>query len=280
MNFICDTQPAITNDTSNHNNNKGNNHDSTGNSHTDTDTDTLKKRWVGEAPPLLDSVILNDTHLFSLCDDACVISHDLENVTLTQGAPARVTRNGLPLPLVAVPESVNALSASEPPFVVATRYPNNGPVSVSTIGRTLANVGWVEPRADVTLLLTAESANTTTFGVFGYYHSLTIAFPKGGTGSTGVGADAETRKVLAQDLAGDHAVDISAKVHWESGTASASAKDNANENAAKSESDDSSDVVKLVIPGSVVEEVGLMAKSRADDASSPGLVLVLETPAK
>ena len=143
-------------------------------------------RWSRVAPPfgvggtsgspeketLVDSAILQETHRFSLCDDACVISHHLENVTVTQGAPARVTRNGLVLPTV-----TPATPAGELPYVIATRFPS-GPYSITTLGRMLPS-GWVEPRANVSLTLpTTQGVNGTTLGVFGHYGQLAVIFPE------------------------------------------------------------------------------------------------------
>eukprot|EP00039_Didymoeca_costata_P005669 m.83542 g.83542 ORF g.83542 m.83542 type:complete len:561 (+) comp12926_c0_seq1:110-1792(+) len=194
---------------------------------------------VTEKAPLLDDHILYDSHNFSLCDDACVISHHLEGVNLPQGAPARVTRNGLPLPNVSV-------SSGPLPWVIATQFPN-GPVSITTIGRQITGVGWIEPKATVSLEVPQLESNTT-IGIFGYYESLELKCK-----SKHALLDIDF-KVFAQDLASDSAVDISAKVTWsQAGSATT-----------------------LSIPGALIEQVGLSAKSRPDDVSAPGLVLLIQ----
>lgn len=234
-----------------------------------------------EEAPLLDSLVLMDTHNFSLCDDvsqklalgsigaerncnssngcgctvrkrlsdtshplqtqACVVSHNLEGVIVEQGAPARVTRNGLQLPGVVMP----ANGDSTLPFVLATRYPGGHTFSVTTIGRQLLS-GWVEPRANVTLWVPVSAETQFVVGVFGQYASLTIVFE-----GTSVGQiDPRSLTVLAQDLASDVGQDISLEVMW-SGTS-------------------------LTLPASVIDRVGLAGRSRTDDVSAPGLVVMLK----
>ena len=109
--------------------------------------------------------------------------------TIRQGAPARVSR-GLPLPEVRC--------EGEPPFVIAGRFPN-GSVAVAVQGRTTNGQNWTFPPADVTV---AVGTARGPIGVFGRYRSLTLRF------------DEPLGKilVLAQDLAGDRAKDITAKV--------------------------------------------------------------------
>eukprot|EP00037_Helgoeca_nana_P010668 m.94066 g.94066 ORF g.94066 m.94066 type:complete len:566 (+) comp20347_c0_seq2:54-1751(+) len=194
-----------------------------------------------EEAPLLDSLVLMDTHNFSLCDDACVISHNLEGVIVEQGAPARVTRNGLQLPGVVMP----ANGDSTLPFVLATRYPGGHTFSVTTIGRQLLS-GWVEPRANVTLWVPVSAETQFVVGVFGQYASLTIVFE----GTSGGQIDPRSLTVLAQDLASDVGQDISLEVMW-SGTS-------------------------LTLPASVIDRVGLAGRSRTDDVSAPGLVVMLK----
>jgi hypothetical protein len=57
------------------------------------------------------------------------------------------------------------------------------------------------------------------------------------------------KRILAQDLAGDMPVDVTAEVKWADG--------------------------KLTIPGTVLKRVGLMA-AKPGDKSDPGLVLAVE----
>ena len=143
-----------------------------------------------------------------------------------QCAPARVSR-GLPLPEVA--------SEGEPPFVVAGRFPN-GAVAVATQGRTLEGKNWFFSPTDVTLKLGSASG---PIGIFGHYRSLTLqcAAPLGAA------------RILAQDLAGEQAEDITSEVIIKANT--------------------------LTLPGALVEKVGLRAASQGD-LSDPGLVLVIQ----
>ncbi|HUC86336.1 MAG TPA: hypothetical protein VL970_14155 [Candidatus Acidoferrales bacterium] len=145
--------------------------------------------------------------------------------TIRQGAPARVSR-GLPLP------EVN--SDGDPPFVIAGRFPN-GAVAVAVQGRTVLSKNWIFPAAAVTLQV--GSANAPV-GVFGHYRSLTLRFS----------APLGRVQVLAQDLAGERAEDITSQVLI---------KDN-----------------RLTLPGGLIDKVGLSAASQGD-TSDPGLVLVI-----
>jgi hypothetical protein len=118
-------------------------------------------RWARIAPPyplgvrgeILDSVAIDETALFdawnfSLADDNSVIGLHLEGTVVRQGAPARVSRGGLPLPSVA--SQGGSLTV---PYVLLTQYPpstrkplgadagqgeatSGRPVAVTTLGRT------------------------------------------------------------------------------------------------------------------------------------------------
>lgn len=178
-----------------------------------------------------------DSHTRFL-SQACVISHNLEGVVVQQGAPARVTRNGLPLPDV-VPMDGNVV-----PFVLATRFPGGKTFSITTIGRQLIS-GWIEPRAAVTIRLPVVPRNNVTIGVFGRYHSLTLEFEDVKTASERGGP----MSVLAQDLAADSGRDVTSDVLW-NGTS-------------------------LTLPGSLIDEVCLVGRSREDDVSAPGLIVSL-----
>lgn len=151
-------------------------------------------QWAVLAPPFgagqqrggvpdsikVDSVILWDNWAFSLCDDACTLHRHLVNRTVRQGAPARVTRGGLPLPLVSIPATTSAATPLLP-FVVATRYPNSSAVLLTSMGRTSAGAGWVEPSADVTL--TVPGPMPPLVGLLGHFGSVTLHF----SGSIGYG---------------------------------------------------------------------------------------------
>jgi hypothetical protein len=150
----------------------------------------------------------------------------------TKPAPARIARGGMKLPKVSVPEGKDV------PFVFASRFPT-GQVAVATQPRRLDVEGkprLVYPLADV--VVDAGDLKRAV-GIFGQYHSLTLATPGDFTG----------KRFLAQDLAGSQAVDITAKVKVQPG--------------------------QVTIPGAVIAQVGLMAAT-AGDVSDPGLVLAVE----
>ncbi len=113
----------------------------------------------------------------------------------TNSAPARITRDGLPLPTVKV-------ESGEPPFVIASRNPN-GAVTIATLGRTICSSPtdrkyWT-PLAEITL---AVGKLTGPIGIFGYYKSLTLTFDVSMSGRT----------ILAQDILDNQAKDITAQV--------------------------------------------------------------------
>ncbi|HWY31200.1 MAG TPA: hypothetical protein VNX46_10615, partial [Candidatus Acidoferrum sp.] len=110
--------------------------------------------------------------------------------TVQQGAPARVSR-GLPLAEVHI-------QGGPPPFVIAGRFPN-GAVAVAVQGRTTEGKSWIFTPTDVTVNV---GATRGPFGIFGRYHSLTLRFD----------APLGNVRILAQDLAGKHAKDITKKV--------------------------------------------------------------------
>jgi hypothetical protein len=91
------------------------------------------------------------------------------------------------------------------------------------------------PACDVTLSV-ADAPGP--YGVFGYFDSLTLASDKPFHGN----------RVLAQDLAGDKAIDISSMVQVQG------------EN--------------LYIPGKVIRRIGLHSATPGD-ISAPGLVIVI-----
>lgn len=123
---------------------------------------------------------------------------------------------------------------SQRPYILASKYPN-GAVAVVTIGRTIDRK-YISNKINVNI---QADSWTKPFGIFGYFKNLTIDI-KNKLQST------SKAKVWAQDLAGDTPVDITNDVTIKSN--------------------------QLVIPGSVIERVGLMAKSK-NDQSDPGLVL-------
>lgn len=145
---------------------------------------------------------------------------------IRQGAPARVSR-GLPLPEV-------HSDGGPSPFVIAGRFPN-GAVAVAVQGRTTEGKNWIFIPTDVSL---AVGTATGPFGIFGHYRSLTLHF------SSPLGKV----RILAQDMAGEHAEDITGRVTIKDGDVS--------------------------LPGDLIDRVGLSAASEGD-TSDPGMVLVI-----
>jgi hypothetical protein len=183
---------------------------------------------VGANPTLTSKENFTDNWHF-LKDESWEVSQGNER---TMSAPATVAR-GLPLP------TISLASGTVKPYVIASRNPN-GAVSVATLGRTLSHGAedrqWITgENADVSLEV---GANTGPIGIFGRYHTLTLVFDKSMRG----------RKILAQDLAGDTAKDITRQVRITD--------------------------KQIVIPGELIDRVGLSAATPGDK-SEPGLVLVV-----
>jgi hypothetical protein len=177
---------------------------------------------VGEAPVTLDTEFLLDRWRFGQGETWAwwVIGKDV-----VQGAPARVAR-GMALPEVKADK--------ESPFVAASRHPN-GAVAVATLPRISVERGIHLPLADVTIDIGDGSA---PLGVFGMFRSLTLK----------VSGGLRSRRVWAQDLAGDLATDITDEVKAEG------------------------DAVKLRCP--MTCEVGLTATTPGD-MSNPAMVVKL-----
>ena len=176
---------------------------------------------MGASPMALDPKRLDDTWLFRKGD---TWAEWVVGTTVKQGAPARVGR-GMALPEV---------KGAELPFAIAARNPN-GAVSVATLPRIEAGRGFCFPLADVAFEVTDAAMPV---GVFGRYRSLTLRLSRA----------AAAFVVMAQDLAGDSARDITPEV-----------KRHGNE---------------ITIPGRVIERIGLSAATPGD-VSDPGLVLKL-----
>ena len=146
--------------------------------------------------------------------------------TVYQSAPAVMARN-MQLPKVEID--------GDKPFVMASRFPN-GAVCVATEGRVKPEDQWHHPRAKVTIQV---DSTTAAIGVFGHYESLVLDYSKDVSG---------VRKVWAQDLLADKAVNIIDKV--------------------------TIDGRRITIPGNLIDEIGTMAGTKGD-ISAPGLVLNL-----
>lgn len=193
---------------------------------------TRAVRWQRLAPPFAanagpfkaDDVILTDSWKFSRGDSW---DQSGNGKVVSQAAPARVSRG---LPLADVKADGNA------PWLLASRNPN-GAVTVAALGRITPDRGYFIPKADVELDL---GDIPPAIGVFGGYRSLTFRFEK----LLPIGI-----RILAQDLAGDKAEDITDRVVNEK--------------------------TRLTIPGELIERIGLSAAS-PNDHSDPGLVIVIK----
>ena len=122
------------------------------------------------------------------------------------------------------------------PYVMASKFPN-GAVAIATEGRVTPDQGWVHPKADI-ILDDLELGHL--IGIFGYYQSLTLKFSK---------PLPENLVIHGQDLLANKAVDLTDRVIIEND--------------------------EVIIPGNLIEEIGLMAGD-PDDLSAPGMVLTIK----
>ncbi len=178
---------------------------------------------AGTVPVYLDETLLEDTWTFSRGDSWvtwCI------GEKIMQAAPARVSR-GMVLPRVESRDNV-------PPFVIASKHPN-GNTSVATLSRVSSGKGFYHPAAEVEIPV--DSAGVMV-GIFGKYHSLVLSYPE----------NVEDYRILAQDLAGDRAVDITEE-----------AKRAGN---------------LVILSGELIDRTGRSAAGEGD-LSDPGLVLTL-----
>lgn len=144
--------------------------------------------------------------------------------TCTEQAPARISRR-MPLPLVKV--------KGEAPYILASQYPN-GAVAVVALERLMGKECH-QPEAKVEIEMNDATA---PIGIFGYYHQLTVSFPNK-INKAGL-------HIMAQDLAGETAIDITKHIKIKGN--------------------------KLIIPGSIISRVGLSASTKGDK-SAPGMVV-------
>lgn len=151
-------------------------------------------RWQRIAPPFgagsgflrLDTEILIDDWTYTAGDASYAAS---AGSSVKQGAPARVTRN------MELPE-VNC--AGDKPFVLASRFAN-GAIAIGSLPRVRQGRPAFVPAAAVTMDLAGAAG---PIGIFGSFGELTL------TGRT----FSPSARVLAQDLAGDRATDITSRV--------------------------------------------------------------------
>jgi hypothetical protein len=187
-------------------------------------------RWQRIAPPFsagsgsvnISKEILTDSWVF---ERGQTWQPEIVGAKVMQGAPASIARN------IGLPE-VHA--TGEKPFVFASRFPN-GAIAIAAQERTETGRAWYIPKCDVTLRVPDASG---PFGIFGHFNNLTFIFD----------APLQTKRVLAQDLAGDASADITHAVQIRGRS--------------------------LFIPGDVIRRVGLQ-DATAGDMSAPGMVMAL-----
>lgn len=121
-----------------------------------------------------------------------------------------------------------------PPYVICSRHPN-GAMAIGTLPRISAEKKIYYPLAGVTIQI--DDMNVPV-GIFGRFKSLTILFPDE--------PDVKIKRIYGQDLAGDSATDITEMIDVQSG--------------------------KIVIPGEVINKIGLAAATEGD-LSEPGMVM-------
>ncbi|MBC8035535.1 MAG: hypothetical protein H7Y03_15405 [Chitinophagaceae bacterium] len=178
---------------------------------------------IGYGRNFVDTVILTDSHVFKPGDSWIYWLHGQR---VNQSAPAIISRN-MPLPKVSC--------TSDTPFVMASRNPN-GAIAIATQERRTIEKGLHFPLAEVYI----EAGNGKhPVGIFGRYKRLLLHFTKTING----------RKILAQDLAGNKAIDITEMVEI---------KDSL-----------------LILTGDLINKIGLSAAS-LNDLSTPGMVLVVK----
>lgn len=183
--------------------------------------------------------VLWDDWNFSLCDDACTIREGIVNKTVWQGAPSRISRGGLPLPQVSE-DTTTALK----PYVVVTRFPN-GPIMITTLGRTSTVLGWQEPKSNVTVDLRSVATDLDyglpALGVFGTYGNLLLILP--------IQPGTVIKDVRGTDmLTPNDSISLLNVITWHNVTGT------------------------LTIPGSVVTSVGRSSGAKVS-AAAPGLLL-------
>ena len=186
-------------------------------------------RWHRIAEPFgvdgnfyVDSIKLNDT--WQLARNETWQTWRPIGSTLTESAPARVSRC-MPLPIVED-------TCSSRPFILASLYPNQA-IALSAIGRTLGR-DYIEHPVIVTI---HGKEWTAPIGLYGYFKEVSIIYPY---------IPKKKVKVIAQDLAGDHPIDIARKVRIEGN--------------------------RLIIPGKIIKKIGLM-NATPGDLSAPGMVI-------
>lgn len=187
-------------------------------------------RWQRIAPPFspgygsieISGEVLTDSWTF---ERGQTWQREIIGQTVRQGAPARLARG------IALPE---VTAQGEKPFLYAARFPN-GAVAIGAQERTHDGNAWIMPACDVSLFVSDAPG---PFGVFGSFGSLTLIFDR----------LLRRKQIMAQDLAGDEAIDITNRVSLRGD--------------------------RLHIPGEVIRSAGLSGRTEGD-LSAPGLVIAM-----
>lgn len=156
-----------------------------------------------------------------------LIRDSLRDHVIAKTAPARIARN-CKLPTVQADKNGNT------PYVIAAKNPESGAFSVATLGRTMQRQYEI-PQCAVSV----DIGNADTVGVFGEYESLIME-------NTHIGV----RRILMQDLADDHAYDITEQV---------TIQDH-----------------RIVIPGELIHKIGTISQPK-EDTSEPGVIIRIES---
>lgn len=212
-------------------------------------------RWATVAPPFGAGIgqieaseeILFDEWRFGLRDDACTIRRNITNRTIRSGAPARISRGGLPLPVVSR-ESAPFEPTQRKPYTVLTKFPDGTSTSaltalVTTLGRTSVS-GWTEDAADVSVDLSSVLGKPVTLGALGNMLSLSLKLGDSNTLAPRVHALDMIAIGTTQEPS-----DITLNTTWSHGA--------------------------LTVPGKLLGSLGTAKRSRADDVSAPGTVLYI-----
>jgi hypothetical protein len=151
-------------------------------------------RWQRIAPPYpvgsstihVSDEVLTDNWTF---ERGQTWQNDLAGQTAYQGAPACMSRD------IALPR---VTSSGDKPFVFASRFPN-GAVAIGAHERTHTGRAWYMPAAETELHVGDAPG---PYGIFGSFTTLTLDFDRPLRG----------RRVIAQDLASDQALDVTNRV--------------------------------------------------------------------
>lgn len=178
---------------------------------------------IDKSKTIVDKNILTDSWYFKRGD---TWASSIIGKEITQSAPARVAR-GIGLPRV----EADGLVA----FVIASRNPN-GAIAIATVPRTSREKGIFTPLVDVSIDV---GEGHSPIGIFGFYRTLTLNFS----------SPLSNKRIWAQDLASDEAVDVTDQIIRVEKT--------------------------VTLTGDLINKIGLTTATPGD-VSDPGLVLFIQ----